>query len=58
LIPLKLSNKTSVIVKNRQLKLNYYNKFPKLNIIKQVTWNKSSLLLKIDLQNTQTLQLN
>ncbi len=30
----------------------------KLNIIKWVTSNKSSLLLKIDLQNTQTLQLN
>ncbi len=28
------------------------------NIIKRVTWNKSSSLLKIDLQNTQTLQLN
>jgi hypothetical protein len=27
-------------------------------IIKQVTSNKSSLVLKIDLQNTQTLQLN
>ncbi len=27
-------------------------------IIKQVTVTKSSLLLKIDLQNTQTLQLN
>jgi hypothetical protein len=26
-------------------------------IIKQVTSNKSSLLLKIDLQNTQTIQL-
>ncbi len=30
----------------------------KLSIIKWVTWNKSSLLLTIDLQNTQTLQLN
>jgi hypothetical protein len=28
------------------------------NIMKWVTSNKSSLLLKIDLQNTQTLQLN
>jgi len=28
------------------------------DIIKQVASNKSSLLLKIDLQNTQTLQLN
>jgi hypothetical protein len=27
-------------------------------IIKRVSWNKSSLLLKIDLQNTQTLQVN
>ncbi len=26
--------------------------------LKQVTWNKSSLLLKLDLPNTQTLQLN
>jgi hypothetical protein len=30
----------------------------KCNIIKWVTSNKSSLLLKIDLQNTQTLQIN
>ncbi len=29
-----------------------------LSIIKQVALNKSSLLLRIDLQNTQTLQLN
>ncbi len=29
-----------------------------LSIIKQVALNKSSLLQRIDLQNTQTLQLN
>ncbi len=28
------------------------------NIMKQISWNKSSLQLKIDLQNKQTLQLN
>ncbi len=26
-------------------------------MVKQVAWNKSSLLLKINFQNTQTLQL-
>ncbi len=31
---------------------------PVTSIIKQVTSYKSSLLLKIDFQNTQTLQLN
>jgi hypothetical protein len=30
----------------------------KLFIIEQVTLNKSSILLRIDLQNAQTLQLN
>ncbi len=27
-------------------------------IIKQVSWNNSNLLLKIDFQNTQRLQIN
>jgi hypothetical protein len=29
----------------------------RLGIIEQVAWNKSSLLLKIQMQNTQRLQL-
>jgi hypothetical protein len=42
---------------NCHLKLTCANVI-KLFIIKQVSSFKSSLLLKIDLQNTQTLQLN
>ncbi len=38
--------------------LSLKGRFDKHNIIKQVTLDKSSLLLKIHSQNTQTLQLN